>query len=148
MEEALAHVSGEVHDVLINTPAGMRNVTEWAKKQACWHRVKGLDIDWPSSFIRELASLEEDRERKREGRKDQKVLNGIEVQTAIVEAGREFWKQMMDWGLQNDLLSERDVKLLKLGSLIPQKIPNENQAKAIFEIYTRMRLEGFRNELP
>ena len=31
-------VSGEaVHDVIVNPPEGMRNVTEWAKQQACWH---------------------------------------------------------------------------------------------------------------
>ncbi len=148
MEEALALVARKVHDILIDTPAGMRNVTEWAKKQACWHRVKELDIAWPGNFVKELVSLEEDRERKREGRKDQKLLNGIEAQTAVFSAGGAFWKQTMEWGVGQNLLSERDVGLLKIAVDIPRKIPTENQAKALVEIHSRMQSEGFKHDLP
>ena len=148
MEEALALVARRVHDILIDTPTGMRNVTEWAKKQACWHRVKELHLDWPRNFVSELVSLEEDRERKREGRKDQELLNGIEAQTAVFSAGGAFWKQTMDWGKRQNVLSERDLSLLRTASLIPGKIPTEKQAKSIYAIYSRMRIEGFENELP
>jgi hypothetical protein len=41
------------HDVLTSPPAGMSNVTEWAKQQACWNRVSGLDISLPKAFARE-----------------------------------------------------------------------------------------------
>ena len=50
-------VSGEaVHDVIVNPPEGMRNVTEWAKQQACWHRVMSLDVAWPEALGTELVS--------------------------------------------------------------------------------------------
>lgn len=148
MEEALALVARKVHDILIDTPTGMRNVTEWAKKQACWHRVKELNVDWPGNFIRELVSLEEDKGRKREGRKDQEVLNGIEAQTAVFSAGGAFWKEAMEWGLGRNLLSERDVGLLKIAGHIPRKIPTENQAKSLVEIHSRIQAEGFAVEIP
>jgi len=48
MEKALAHVAKVVHDILVEPPSGIRNVTEWAKKQACWERVKVLEVEWPS----------------------------------------------------------------------------------------------------
>ena len=148
MEEALALVARKVHDILIDTPTGMRNVTEWAKKQACWHRVKELHLDWPRNFVSGLVSLEEEKERKRESRKDQELLNGIEAQTAVFSAGGAFWKEAMEWGLHQNLLSERDMGLLKVAGDIPRKIPSESQAKSLVEIHSRMKSEGFESDLP
>ena len=44
MEKALAHTAEAAHDVLVDTPVGIRNVTEWAKKQACWDRVLKSEV--------------------------------------------------------------------------------------------------------
>ena len=45
-----------VHDVIVDPPEGMRNVTEWAKQQACWSRVARLELDWPETLELELVS--------------------------------------------------------------------------------------------
>lgn len=148
MEKALAHAAKAAHDVLTDTPAGIRNVTEWAKKQACWHRVMKLDIKWPQELIDELVSLEEHKGRKREDRKDQKLLNGIEAQTAVFNAGGPFWKQTLDWGTSRTLLSEREAGLLTTASRIPAKLPTERQAQAIIEIFSKLQQEGLQSELP
>lgn len=148
MEKALAQVAKAAHDVLTDTPAGIRNVTEWAKKQACWHRVMKLDIKWPQELIDELVSLEEHKGRKREDRKDQKLLNGIEAQTAVFNAGGPFWKQTLDWGTSRTLLSEREAGLLTTASRIPAKLPTERQAQAIIEIFSKLQQEGLQSELP
>lgn len=46
-KEALVLAANASHDVLVDPPAGMSNVTEWAKQQACWNRISALDIVWP-----------------------------------------------------------------------------------------------------
>lgn len=142
MEYALIYASEAVHDVLVEPPSGIRNVTEWAKKQACWDRVKKLDISWPNGFINELISLDEQKDRKREGRKDQKVLNGIEAQTAVFNAGGEFWKQVKDWGVSRNYLSERDLGVLTIAAQIPDKIPSDKQSALILDILSRLQSEG------
>ena len=148
MEQALAHVAKAAHDVLTDTPAGIRNVTEWAKKQACWHRVMKLDIEWPRELVEGLVSSEEHKGRKREDRKDQRLLNGIEAQTAVFNAGGPFWKQTLDWGKNRTLLSEREAGLLTTASRIPAKVPTERQAQAIIEIFSKLKQEGLQTELP
>ena len=148
MKEVLSHVAKAVHDVLVDTPPGIRNVTEWAKKQACWNRVEKLNVDWSKIFINALISKEEHKSRQNTGRKKQKVLNGIEAQTAIVTAGGQFWKHALEWGLGRKLLSERDVGLLKTAALIPAKLPSEKQARLIVEILSRLRLEGLEKKFP
>lgn len=148
MEIALAYVARVVHDVLIDPPSGIRNVTEWAKKQACWERVKNLDVVWPSEFVNELITKEEVVSRKRWGRKEQKVLNGIEAQTAVVNAGGEFWRTVLDWGKGRRLLSEKDFGILNTAVRIPIKLPTEKQAMVCIDILERLRNEGFQETMP
>ena len=148
MESALAMVAKSVHDVLIYPPSGISNVTEWAKKQACWNRVQDLKIKWPKNFLDELITGEEQKDLKREGRKDQKVLNDIEAQTAVVNAGGEFWQKVLSWGEERKLLSDRDASILKTASRIPVKMPSDKQSLAIIEILSRLQEEGLVMELP
>lgn len=148
MEQALTHAAKTVHDILIDPPHGIRNVTEWAKKQACWERTKKMDISWPNGFVDELISLSEQRDRNREGCKDHKVLNGIEAQTAVFNAGAPFWNEVKEWGLTRKLLSERDVGVLTSASRIPKNIPSEKQAILVVGIFLRLQSEGLDMELP
>src|SRR4029077_4000436 len=61
-KDALLLAAKAGHDVLVTPPAGMSNVTEWAKQQACWSRVSALEISWPKAFLRELITEEEQQE--------------------------------------------------------------------------------------
>ena len=92
--------------------------------------------------------MEEHTGRKREDRKDQKLLNGIEAQTAVFNAGGTFWQQTLNWGKSKTLLTEREVGLLTTASRIPAKIPTERQAQAIIAIFSKLKLEGLQTELP
>ena len=98
LQKTIAVVSKGVHDVLVDPPEGMRNVTEWAKKELCWKRVVELHFSWPRGLDDELMSAEEKRASKRGARREQVMLNGIEAQIAVFNAGSEFWKQALAWG--------------------------------------------------
>jgi len=143
MEDALACASKYVHDALVSPPNGIRNVTEWAKKQACWSQIQAIKIDWPPKFIKGLISLSEQKVRNRDGRKDQKVLNGIEAQTRVVEAGGVSWQQALSWASERGLLSEREVAAFKIASQIPRALPTEKQAELLLKAMTRITQEGF-----
>ena len=73
MENNIALVAKEVNEVLVNPPQGFRNVSEWAKKLACWDAIRKLRIDWSREFLENLISTDLQRERNREARKDQKI---------------------------------------------------------------------------
>jgi len=143
MEDALVCVSKYVHDALVSPPNGIRNVTEWAKKQACWSQIQGIDIDWPPKFIKGLISQSEQKIRNRDGRKDQKVLNGIEAQTRVVEAGGPAWQQALSWASERGLLSAREASAFKIASQIPRALPTEKQAELIMTAFSRLTQEGF-----
>jgi len=55
LEAAILDLAPPVHAVLLEAP-GHGNVTEWAKKPACWDRVRGLDWQLPAAVTAELTS--------------------------------------------------------------------------------------------
>ncbi len=142
LRDALVISSKSVHDVIVDPPEGMRNVTEWAKQQACWHRVKGLHVLWPDALETELVSSSDRGEAKRAAVKDQRMLNGIEAQMAVVQAGPDFWSDVKVWGISKGLLSATEQGILNVAMSIPSKVPSEKQSVRTIEILQRLREEG------
>ena len=91
--EADGIVAHRVHDVLVDPPTGISNVTEWAKKQGCWDRLSMLALELPPIIGDELISAEAQDDAARGARRDQRELNGIEAQIAVVNAG---WRILVE----------------------------------------------------
>lgn len=142
MGEAIALVAEAVHDVLVSPPAGISNVTEWAKQQACWARVKAIDVEWPAAWLDELIGKDHVKAGKRDGIKDQKLLNGIEAQSIVVSAGGQLWEQLSGWGQSRKLLSPTELGILRVAASIPMKIPSEKQCLKAIESLRKLRSEG------
>lgn len=142
MVAALALVAEAVHDVLVSPPAGISNVTEWAKQQACWARVKALEIEWPGPWLDELVGKDRIKADKQAGIKDQKLLNGIDAQSMVVSAGGQLWEQLSAWGQARKLLSPTELGILRVAASVPMKIPSEKQALKAIESLRKLRSEG------
>lgn len=147
MVEALTVVAEAVHDVLINPPEGISNVTEWAKKQACWARVRGLVVAWPQPFLDGLISNEERRDTDRVARREQRKLNAVEMQIAVVNAGPAFWEDALAWGSERGLLSPTDMGVLHVVAGRTGRTPTDRQSARAVEALGRLRMEGYSGEL-
>lgn len=142
-------VSAEaVHAIIVNPPSGIRNVTEWAKQQACWNRVKVLEIEWPEALDRYLLGRDEQRDARRAAGKDQRVVNGIVAQTTVLNAGPAFWESVREWGVSRKLLSPKEQGVLACAAAIPSRLPTERQSAIALEVLGRMQSEGCRLALP
>jgi predicted flavoprotein YhiN len=128
--------------VLVSPPQGISNVTEWAKQQACWEKVKALKIDWPTDWLEELIGKDQLKANKRAGIKDQKMLNGIEAQSMIVSAGGPLWGQLGAWGQARKLLSPVELGVLGVAAAVPTKIPTDKQSLKVIEARRKLRSEG------
>lgn len=142
LSEALVVAALAVREVIVNPPSwGGKNVTEWAKKEPCWRAIEELDINWPSSLATVLIGHAELRQREVDGLKEQKVLNGIEAQTAVVNAGAGVWKAVRDWAIQNKMLSGKELEVLALAAM-PNKVPSDKQSLLIMAALAKLRREG------
>ncbi len=148
MEEALAAAAYQVHEILVAPPTGIRNVTEWAKKQACWHRARSLDAAWSERFLGELISEEAQRAAARSAKRSQRELNGVEAQIAVVKAGPEFWSDALRWGSTRRLLSPKERGVLQTAGRLPDRMPSDKQSLLLLETLSRLRSEGYSADLP
>ena len=146
LASALTVGATAVHKVIVNPPSTTRNVTEWAKQQACWHRVAGLDVPWPSSLDHECMSQSERRDAKSSAIKNQKMLTGIEVQSRVVEAGAAHWHDIRDWAKQRGLLTPTETGILNVACLVPSDAPSDQQCIRLMELTQRLIGEGLPTE--
>jgi len=147
MEEALVTVAKRVNDEWLDPENRVGSIGEWAKKQACWARIKGHSIDWPEDFIGELVTTEEIKSGVSAGKKNQKILNGIEAQSSVVNKGNDFWIRVTEWGRRKNLLSPKDLNILKPATQMPSRVPSELQAQHSINILKRLNDEGFPEQL-
>jgi hypothetical protein len=129
-------------NILIDPPSGVKNVTEWAKKSACWTRIQETKVNWPRQFLNELLSGEEQAGIQRSAARDQKVWNGIEAQSVVVNAGGDTWRSLKTWAKERRLLSEKELEILEVAAAVPSKIPSEKQALLIMKSLRKLREEG------
>ena len=142
MRDAIASVACDINNILVEPPMNMRNVTEWAKQQACWEAVRNLEVKWPPIFIDEWISEEEEKSEEKYARKEQRVLNGIDAQKKVINQGGKFWEELLQWGLENNLTSPKEIDILKLATKIPSRIPTEKQSFVILAALKKFHDEG------
>jgi len=140
LQEALTISAKAADQVIFDEPSTISG--EWAKQQACWHRVSLLDLDWPTNLQEELVTKAEQLDQQRVACRDQDMLNGIQAQTAVVSAGPNPWQELLDWGMEKDKLSPDDIGILKTAASIPDKIPTEKQSERTIEILKRLHDDG------
>jgi hypothetical protein len=127
----------------VNPDGGFQNITEWAKKELCWKRVAELEIPITPAFYKELVDKDIDVQLKRDSAAEQKLESGIEQQTAVLELGAAYWKEIREFGAREGLLSGDDVGILSVAVAIPKKIPTEKQCARLLQIKSRSEAEGF-----
>jgi hypothetical protein len=143
LEKALAISAKAVKDVITNPPLGtVKNVTEWAKQPACWAKIKTLRVEWPTELRQILISKGQLATANREAVKDQKILNGIEAQTAVVNAGAKVWRDVLAWGIERKHLSGKEIEILEVAVALPNKVPSDKQSLIIIKTLQRLRTEG------
>jgi hypothetical protein len=140
LKAVLVVAAEAVHGVIAG--GGAANPLEWAKNQACWSRTQALKIDWPANWLELLITADEQRETRKSGAKDQKMLNGIEAQSIAVNAGAGFWSEVLAWGMRRRLLSPTEIGVLEVAAAMPAKIPTERQSMKIIEALRKLQTEG------
>lgn len=137
-------VYGEVLHLHLLDPQGGSNPTEWAKKRACWAAAAGLKVEHSVDLSSLLIDVGEKRVRKAEGRRDQKMVDGIEAQTATVELGADEWTRLRDWISETGMkVSPAEAGILELAERIRVKPLSEAQARRAMDVRVRALSAGY-----
>jgi hypothetical protein len=135
--------------IITSPPAGaVKNVTEWAKRPGAWTALQAVELTWSPSFLESLLSRAEARTEARQATKEQRVLNGIQAQVAVMQAGPEYFARAHDWAVTNRLLSVRELETLAIVRRPTKSLPNEKQSLIVVEAISKLRKAGFPEALP
>lgn len=143
LQRALLLAAAEAHDVITHPPAGVRNMSEWAKQQACWNGMKGRTLNYGDDFETCLTLIETARTNRRDERARQTLTDGINAQTEVVTLGADFWRDALAWGRERRRLSGEEQRVLELCSSMPRRIPNERDSRRAIETLARLKDQGF-----
>jgi hypothetical protein len=139
---ALLLSAEEAHNVITRPAAGMRNLSEWAKQQACWSALQSRKLIYDAGFERCLTLRETARKNERDAHERQREIAGIEAQSIVVKLGADFWHKVRERGNAENKLTAKDEQILKVCASIPRQIPTEKQCTHAITVLERLKENG------
>lgn len=121
----------------------VQNVTEWAKRKACWDVVRAMPLPLSSEFIDTLVSATEVRDEARSARQTQKIDNSIQVQAAVFEIPPTTWEEVRSFGIESRIVSPTDVGILDLITGRKSGFPSERQSARLLAVLQKAKEHGF-----
>lgn len=143
LEGALLVAASEAQDVITHPPEGVRNMSEWAKKQACWEQFSKRKVLYSDEFAEILIEPNEARSEDREVTEDENLTKSIEAQKKVFELGPLFWTEARDWGRAHKLLSPSEYGVLDVCSKMPTRLPTEKQTQFALGVLGKLEENGF-----
>lgn len=146
LESTIAVVASRVNDDLLRPMQGISNISEWAKREACWTRMLEHMDEFadllPEEFDGECLSRDDHLSEKRAARNTQKVDNGIEAQTKVFAIPGPKWIAIHDALVAKRMLTPKEIGVLKIAMQMPMKIPTDRQCAVLLDTIGKARAEG------
>jgi len=149
LEQTIGALALYVNNSITKPPLGISNISEWCKKKECWERLKQksreVSESLPSGFYRILVSEEDVKAISKQAKKIQKVDDGIHAQSKVVSIPKTRWIELYERMIKKDLLTTKEVDILKVAMSMPAKIPSEAQSVVLLGIMDKAYGEGMLN---
>lgn len=146
LESVLAVVASEVNKDVTTPAAGISNISEWCKRDACWtrmqSRVREIEQLLPAEFYARLLSLDERAEEVRAAKRTQELDNGIEAQKQVLAIPAKEWTRLHQALAEKQLITPKELGVLKIAMQLPTRLPSDKQCVVLLELLEKGRLEG------
>jgi hypothetical protein len=137
----IALMSRAVFDVLTDPGRPRANVTEWAKQEACWARVRDVAVPLSQAVIDEL--FDPVLHKYAPGSNVPQVGYGVFARTAVLGIPAGQWQKLLDWGRENALLDVREERVLRSACRMPKFVPIVKECEQLWAVRSRLIKEGF-----
>ena len=104
LKEVIKSLAKKMNSILTeeNPNRTTSNISEWAKKDACWtdiiqNHTTELDSSFTPAFVKELVSSDEIKAIEKEAEKDERFDNDLNVEIRINNKGIEYWKAFLKY---------------------------------------------------
>jgi len=136
--------SEAMHMHLLSPPLGSSNPSEWAKKKPCVDAAMAMDLDFLDPLAGLLIDTGEKRLRDREGRRDQKLVDGVKAQADVAVFGAASWAALRDWARSSKMrLTPSESGILDAATRVHLKPLSEAQSIKVIAVLARAQEEGY-----
>lgn len=146
LEAALLVAAKSAASIITVPQANIQNVTEWAKKEACWTILSKQELKYPAGLDAVLVDAADAQSFRRERRIEQAAYDGVEAQRMVMAEGPEYWDQWLNYGRSLHVLSSREEGILKSCTAPGGRIPSEKQCIAALGIVERLHASYQRSQ--
>jgi len=141
-ETSLA-VAEKVFELLTDERRPIVNVTEWAKREACWDGVRKAHIDVPEAFLATLVSRDRVAQRRADAVAVQKIDSGILAQAKVLQMGAPAWESVRQFVIARRLATPTHIGILDVATGRKRGIPSEKQSSVLLGILKTAEQNGF-----
>ena len=141
IEECLV-IGREVQAVLTSERRGVQNVTEWAKKEACWEAVQAVGHRLSEGLDSQLKGAAAVKQGRKDAAATQKIDTGIDAQMKVLSMQASEWVGVQEFLRASRLLSPTDAGILDLVTGRRPGVPSETQAKRLLRLLQTGRDAG------
>lgn len=142
LARTLVRVAEVVRPAIVQPDSTVANISEWAKKSACWSRVQAIPFDLPEELDVVLLNPQAKRSVVKEAKNVQRMDNGIEAQARVLKLGNSMWSRAGAYAAQRKLLSPTDHSLISLAAK-RGAIPTERQSLRLVDALAELETDGF-----
>lgn len=142
--KAMLLVAGEASQRIINNPpSGIRNISEWAKKEICWTWLSENEVCYPNRTGRAIISLDAEKDRTKDEKSEAALDQSVNSELEVHALGSQIWKSACDWARERESLSPKELGILETCSAIPRKMPSGKQCVIAMAALQKLKNEGF-----
>lgn len=143
-EMELERIAEIMYQHLVNPNREVQNVTEWAKREACWKKAMEVSVPLSENFRKELTDVKDDLEEKKQAKKEQQQENRVSAMIEVAQYGTEKWKELLNWGLANHIFTPQDISFVRAAiAMETGKFPSERQCSRILQVLKKAREESY-----
>lgn len=129
--------------VLTHPPDQFKNVTEWAKKEACWKAVAEASVQLVPGLEADLKPVEEERADRRDARARAHEDANINAVLEVVRLTQEgYWRRVLASPACRRVLSEVESDLVNTAARGGNWVPSDAQARRLLAAKRRLDDEG------
>ena len=140
----IENASYVVYQHLIREDRGVENVTEWAKREACWNGAKALPYTLLPEFVAELQSREIAVGEAKDARKTQRLTDKLNSLVEVVNYGSENWAALLNWNADHRVMTPSEIHQIQLAkNMDGGLISSDRKCQKVLSILEKCRVEGF-----
>lgn len=141
--DQLSLIAAAAYDVLITPEAGIQNVTEWAKKELAWKRLKARHVEWLPSVNDLLIEPDVVANRNRTARANAKVDSAVDALKEVLAYGPTKWEQLRTNAVAARAVTDDEERLLRVATN-PKWLASDQQAKKLMRLKQKLIDEGIK----